>query len=112
MLLFQAEDGIRDIGVTGVQTCALPISTKSFPAEKVAGLDLGAADADLEELRRAAFADTLGDDRELGVARMTVRLLEWEKNYPKEGVRREEEWSEERARETEAARAKIGRAHV
>ena len=22
---FQAEDGIRDIGVTGVQTCALPI---------------------------------------------------------------------------------------
>src|SRR3712207_2570037 len=24
-LLFQAEDGIRDIGVTGVQTCALPI---------------------------------------------------------------------------------------
>src|SRR5258707_9306897 len=24
---FQAEDGIRDIGVTGVQTCALPIFT-------------------------------------------------------------------------------------
>src|SRR3712207_8804454 len=24
-LFFQAEDGIRDIGVTGVQTCALPI---------------------------------------------------------------------------------------
>src|SRR5438445_7679297 len=23
---FQAEDGIRDIGVTGVQTCALPIA--------------------------------------------------------------------------------------
>src|SRR3712207_8552926 len=26
---FQAEDGIRDIGVTGVQTCALPISSGS-----------------------------------------------------------------------------------
>src|SRR3712207_7246964 len=26
VLFFQAEDGIRDIGVTGVQTCALPIS--------------------------------------------------------------------------------------
>ena len=26
---FQAEDGIRDIGVTGVQTCALPISVTS-----------------------------------------------------------------------------------
>ena len=25
---FQAEDGIRDIGVTGVQTCALPIFDK------------------------------------------------------------------------------------
>src|SRR3712207_7290882 len=24
-MFFQAEDGIRDIGVTGVQTCALPI---------------------------------------------------------------------------------------
>src|SRR3712207_2042567 len=27
---FQAEDGIRDIGVTGVQTCALPISTETL----------------------------------------------------------------------------------
>src|SRR3712207_6939749 len=27
-VFFQAEDGIRDIGVTGVQTCALPISPK------------------------------------------------------------------------------------
>src|SRR3712207_8865779 len=30
---FQAEDGIRDIGVTGVQTCALPI----FPLKVVPG---------------------------------------------------------------------------
>jgi len=82
-------------------------ATKSFPAEKTAGVDAEGADAALEALRRAAFADTLADDRELGVARMTVRLLEWEKNYPKQGARREEEWSEERARETEAARAKI-----
>src|SRR3712207_7508668 len=32
---FQAEDGIRDIGVTGVQTCALPISpptNRPYPA--------------------------------------------------------------------------------
>src|SRR3712207_3725699 len=27
----QAEDGIRDIGVTGVQTCALPISNPHYP---------------------------------------------------------------------------------
>ena len=25
---FQAEDGIRDVAVTGVQTCALPIHTE------------------------------------------------------------------------------------
>src|SRR5207253_6520012 len=29
---FQAEDGIRDGHVTGVQTCALPISITSTPA--------------------------------------------------------------------------------
>src|SRR5256884_5801186 len=29
---FQAEDGIRDVAVTGVQTCALPIS-QSTPAK-------------------------------------------------------------------------------
>src|SRR3712207_9581641 len=29
VFFFQAEDGIRDIGVTGVQTCALPISGSS-----------------------------------------------------------------------------------
>src|SRR3712207_1395588 len=28
VFFFQAEDGIRDIGVTGVQTCALPISPR------------------------------------------------------------------------------------
>src|SRR5205085_6813016 len=27
---FQAEDGIRDLTVTGVQTCTLPISTEDF----------------------------------------------------------------------------------
>src|SRR5258707_15269077 len=35
---FQAEDGIRDIGVTGVQTCALPISI--VPIERGNG-DIG-----------------------------------------------------------------------
>src|SRR3712207_8313833 len=37
---FQAEDGIRDIGVTGVQTCALPILRRfrvEDPAEQRAG---------------------------------------------------------------------------
>src|SRR2546430_13390819 len=37
--VFQAEDGIRDLTVTGVQTCALPISLPQAPQvfEKLAG---------------------------------------------------------------------------
>src|SRR5688500_20251011 len=33
---FQAEDGIRDYKVTGVQTCALPISTRASPSIRTA----------------------------------------------------------------------------
>src|SRR2546422_4501135 len=33
---FQAEDGIRDVAVTGVQTCALPISLPYTPDEMMA----------------------------------------------------------------------------
>src|SRR3712207_7296031 len=39
IFFFQAEDGIRDIGVTGVQTCALPIwRTSSWSAAGSPGL--------------------------------------------------------------------------
>src|SRR2546422_3174053 len=31
---FQAEDGIRDVAVTGVQTCALPISNRRTGARR------------------------------------------------------------------------------
>src|SRR5690606_40352981 len=31
LFFFQAEDGIRDFHVTGVQTCALPICARQFP---------------------------------------------------------------------------------
>src|SRR5690554_7385276 len=37
---FQAEDGIRDADVTGVQTCALPISTVK-KADKIIVMDSG-----------------------------------------------------------------------
>src|SRR5205809_3295230 len=39
MFFFQAEDGIRDVAVTGVQTCALPISEGSRPTASVAFCD-------------------------------------------------------------------------
>src|SRR5687768_17690320 len=42
---FQAEDGIRDVAVTGVQTCALPISAITKP------------------LHRKAFSGSLAHDR-------------------------------------------------
>ncbi|HEX8688413.1 MAG TPA: hypothetical protein VF654_18010, partial [Pyrinomonadaceae bacterium] len=87
-------------------------ATKSFPAERAAAVDPEAADAALEAVRHAAFADTLADDRELGVARMAARLLEWEKNYPKEGARQEAAWSDERAREAEAAASKVAGAEA
>src|SRR2546429_6470074 len=49
---FQAEDGIRDVAVTGVQTCALPIWTQ--PRE--ARLLLVVLGADLYERSEAAHA--------------------------------------------------------
>src|SRR5882762_2886735 len=39
---FQAEDGIRDSSVTGVQTCALPICGVPLPATAGAGPDIAA----------------------------------------------------------------------
>src|SRR5690606_39362054 len=35
LFFFQAEDGIRDFHVTGVQTCALPISVTNELGEKM-----------------------------------------------------------------------------
>src|SRR3712207_7567982 len=72
---FQAEDGIRDIGVTGVQTCALPISERDadHPADdvdvgevlRVVDLELIAArvddacgeEVDARRVRERALAD-------------------------------------------------------
>src|SRR2546429_4721926 len=33
LFFFQAEDGIRDVAVTGVQTCALPILLSDLPPQ-------------------------------------------------------------------------------
>src|SRR3712207_8183719 len=43
-LFLQAEDGIRDIGVTGVQTCALPICRRASPPRPPAGRSAAPAD--------------------------------------------------------------------
>src|SRR3712207_2626345 len=69
---FQAEDGIRDIGVTGVQTCALPISgfrnsvaayTVSLLNPKVIrDLDLHGHGLEIVERRALNFLPTLHGD--------------------------------------------------
>src|SRR2546422_4794093 len=46
---FQAEDGIRDVAVTGVQTCALPISLTAIRGER-----------ERDSLRRACSAAATG----------------------------------------------------
>src|SRR3712207_3753669 len=62
---FQAEDGIRDIGVTGVQTCALPISRVAGAA--AAGRRAGAGARPRGHARGAHPAAGARGDR-LGVA--------------------------------------------
>src|SRR3712207_9175647 len=52
---FQAEDGIRDIGVTGVQTCALPISERGVAA---------ALERQVEGRRQATPVLRVGKDRQ------------------------------------------------
>src|SRR5207237_1452350 len=42
IFFFQAEDGIRDSSVTGVQTCALPIFQRKFPRRQPFSLILSA----------------------------------------------------------------------
>src|SRR5205823_3676972 len=57
---FQAEDGIRDKLVTGVQTCALPILTIDGVGEwSTAALGVGRGN-DLELLKELQWPDSLG----------------------------------------------------
>ena len=46
LFFFQAEDGIRDIGVTGVQTCALPICGGDGDDNDHEGDDISDGDGD------------------------------------------------------------------
>src|SRR2546422_2370615 len=61
---FQAEDGIRDVAVTGVQTCALPI----YRPGGERGPD---RDAAFEAKRRAAARRTHRDVRDIAADRVT-----------------------------------------
>src|SRR5256886_6065203 len=60
LFFFQAEDGIRDLTVTGVQTCALPISPEPFePAYEVWRLEFGVWSFSSPGLSNQIFFDEL-----------------------------------------------------
>src|SRR5437763_11264777 len=67
---FQAEDGIRDTSVTGVQTCALPISPqRTIPCHSHAVLEMRAAAAIGGDRRPLIF-----EDASAGLARVHHRF--------------------------------------
>src|SRR5207248_6853226 len=87
---FQAEDGIRDRTVTGVQTCALPIFIRAATpdtqgwrtatiwienVQHAAGMLLG-FDSDIEVLSPAALRREL-PTREIGRASCRERVETW-----------------------------------
>src|SRR2546422_668045 len=67
LFFFQAEDGIRDVAVTGVQTCALPISPAPAP-----GLDPGR----LRRLQLAGIASGFTAGAWLGAAEAPTKRSE------------------------------------
>src|SRR5699024_11500867 len=73
---FQAEDGIRDRNVTGVQTCALPIFAGLLGALGV--LDLGPRLGGLLGLRLLARRGGLRTARGLGAAGCLATAAEFE----------------------------------
>src|SRR5256886_5092550 len=60
LFFFQAEDGIRDLTVTGVQTCALPISSLEMQVDQEGQMLLGP-----KTHGRAAGAHKLGGPEHL-----------------------------------------------
>src|SRR2546429_802201 len=59
LCFFQAEDGIRDVAVTGVQTCALPILADRFARRE----RLGDGPVEVQEHRVLVAREPLGADR-------------------------------------------------
>src|SRR5699024_11360269 len=79
---FQAEDGIRDRNVTGVQTCALPISLPNtvlmMPKDEIEAAQM--IDLSLRHEGPAAIRYPRGNVKglDMGEQREPLRLGEWE----------------------------------
>src|SRR5690606_40752190 len=102
IFFFQAEDGIRDFHVTGVQTCALPICfTTAYPIPYEAGMQV--------------YGDSFKNNpwRHYFEKLFHVQVdYEWEANEGEEFSQRSEErrvgkegrsrWSQQKLRETDS----------
>src|SRR3989449_7936968 len=78
---FQAEDGIRDVAVTGVQTCALPISLSEVVYLKKKALVVPRSGPSAEQRTRARlFAERrlidVLDPADLSPEKLAQRLVE------------------------------------
>src|SRR5260370_42122476 len=74
IFFFQAEDGIRDSSVTGVQTCALPIST-TITAQALDQFGrgmIGVAITFASDNPAVATVDSIQTDPGKGIAKATV----------------------------------------
>src|SRR5216684_7436514 len=64
VFFFQAEDGIRDVAVTGVQTCALPIFAREIVAvgRRVGSLEPALADGAVDRITTDIAEGVAGAD--------------------------------------------------
>src|SRR5688500_20149022 len=89
---FQAEDGIRDYKVTGVQTCALPISPEIRPAfrpDLLRGDALGHVPGGVQDHALDGAADDRGRSEERRVGKeCRCGWVAEERTLRKEGTKR------------------------
>src|SRR2546426_12716738 len=86
---FQAEDGIRDYKVTGVQTCALPISRNLYPPKGAVCQQAAVLAREGDALGRALVDDAGADLREaihVGLAGAEVAALDRVVEQPEDRV--------------------------
>src|SRR6267378_5709642 len=77
VFFFQAEDGIRDLYVTGVQTCALPISwyRKHGSTPKIAAFVEGVTAAAIGAITGAVYVIGGGEIRDVPTALIALGSL-------------------------------------
>src|SRR5258707_9774690 len=88
VFFFQAEDGIRDIGVTGVQTCALPILFfyGGYPEKNTRFGESYDRSGKPQSIKTSPMP-TPEETRSTGVIPELDPLFRWETSHPGNGLR-------------------------